>query len=183
MLWLGLYGIKEAEDNEAKLERVEGFLRTVVTLPIKYSQSEAVLSFFEASHLDLMIGNNLDPTQLLLYSPITISEIRRSNGFCLANTETIICDACSPAEQSLPIGSMGHVYEKTSEAEGNREHHTFAGDHKKGANPDSDIGHIKKTEANPIMKPPRQGIAPEVYMQKSKMTYLHMEAHETDILE
>lgn len=43
------------------------------------------------------------------------------------------------------------------------------------------MGHIKKTEANPIMKPPRQGIAPEVYI--SKMTYLHMDAHETDILE
>ena len=39
----------------------------------QYSQSEAVLGFFEASHLDLMIGNNLDPTQLLLYTPITIS--------------------------------------------------------------------------------------------------------------
>lgn len=39
----------------------------------QYSQSEAVLSFFEASHMDLMIGNNLDPTQLLLYSPVTVS--------------------------------------------------------------------------------------------------------------
>ncbi|XP_062413065.1 PX domain-containing protein 1-like [Sardina pilchardus] len=150
-------------------------------MPSKYSQSEAVLSFFEASHLDLMIGNNLDPTQLLLYSPITISEIRRSNGFCLANTETIICDTCPPPEISLPIGSMGHVYEKTSEAEGKRVLHTFSGDHDKGPNPDSEVIHIMKTEANPIMKPPRQGIASEVYM--SKMTYLHMEAHETDILE
>lgn len=34
-LWLGLYGIREAEDNGAKLERVEGFLRTVVNMPSK----------------------------------------------------------------------------------------------------------------------------------------------------
>lgn len=72
-------------------------------------------------------------------------------------------------------------YGKTSKAEEKNEPLKFTGDHKKAPNPKSDMGHIKKTEANPIMKPPRQGIAPEVYI--SKMTYLHMDAHETDILE
>ncbi|XP_063076052.1 PX domain-containing protein 1-like [Engraulis encrasicolus] len=151
-------------------------------MPCKYSQSDVVLSFFEASNLDMMLGHNLEPSQLLMYSPITVSEVRRSNGFCLANTETIICDSRLPDERPLSTDSATPEYEKRSIAVENRDSLLdLAGEDKSAPNPTIDISHITRTEPNPIMKPPRQGMAPEVYI--SKMTYLHMDAHETDILE
>lgn len=178
----GLCNIRATEENDtqAKLDHVENFLRTVVSLPSKYSQSEAVLSFFEASHVDLMIGNKLDPAQLLMYSPVTTSEIRGSNGYCLANTETILCDTYFSTEKTHEV----QKYEKDYEEKGLHEEFVeFLENYKQAQNVTNSLDHKRKTDSceNPVLKPPRQGIASEVYI--SKMAYLHMDAHETDILE
>ncbi|XP_014044029.1 PX domain-containing protein 1 isoform X2 [Salmo salar] len=84
----------EANDIEIRLQEVEKLLRRVFTLPIKYSRSEAVLTFFEQSPLDLMIReNNINNMEPYYQSPVTISVHHR------IDTEPCQC----PHVQSLQV--------------------------------------------------------------------------------
>ncbi|XP_030624352.1 PX domain-containing protein 1 [Chanos chanos] len=99
----GLVKIKEARDIEAKLNEVERLLKNVINLPWKYSRSEVVLTFFERSPLDQVLRNdNVHKIQPCFQSQVKISEIMRSNGFCLANTETIVFDESLPQDKERP---------------------------------------------------------------------------------
>ncbi|XP_040209580.1 PX domain-containing protein 1 [Rana temporaria] len=93
----GLITIKDAHEIESRLNEVEKLLKTVINMACKYSRSEVVLTFFERSPLDQVLKNdNVHKIQPSFQSPIKISEIMRSNGFCLANTETIVIDHSIP---------------------------------------------------------------------------------------
>ncbi|XP_028824073.1 PX domain-containing protein 1 [Denticeps clupeoides] len=95
----GLVKIKEASDVEMKLNEVERLLKNVISMPWKFSRSEVVLTFFERSPLDQALRNdNVHKIQPCF----KISEIMRSNGFCLANTETIVFDERIPQEKERP---------------------------------------------------------------------------------
>ncbi|CDQ59056.1 unnamed protein product [Oncorhynchus mykiss] len=114
----GLVKIKEASDIELKLNEVEKLLKNAINMPWKYSRSEVVLTFFERSPLDQVLKNdNIHKIQPCFQSPYKISEIMRSNGFCLANTETIVFDESLPQDAERPsstdsaAGSAEHLYE------------------------------------------------------------------------
>ncbi|XP_054983268.1 PX domain-containing protein 1 [Sorex araneus] len=99
----GLLAIRDAQDMESRLNEVEKLLATIVGMPCKYSRSEVVLTFFERSPLDQVLrDDSVRRIQPSFQSPVRISEIMRSNGFCLANTETIVID------HSLPNGKDQH---------------------------------------------------------------------------
>uniref|UniRef100_A0A5G2QRL0 PX domain containing 1 n=1 Tax=Sus scrofa TaxID=9823 RepID=A0A5G2QRL0_PIG len=99
----GLVAIKDAHDIETRLNEVEKLLKTVIGMPRKYSRSEVVLTFFERSPLDQVLKNdNVHKIQPSFQSPVKISEIMRSNGFCLANTETIVIDHGIPSGKDQP---------------------------------------------------------------------------------
>ncbi|KAF4013771.1 hypothetical protein G4228_004921, partial [Cervus hanglu yarkandensis] len=99
----GLVAIKDAHDIETRLNEVEKLLKAIISMPRKYSRSEVVLTFFERSPLDQVLKNdNVHKIQPSFQSPVKISEIMRSNGFCLANTETIVID------HSIPNGKDQH---------------------------------------------------------------------------
>lgn len=98
----GLVKIKESSDMEEKLNEVERLLKNAINMPCKFSRSEVMLTFFERSPLDQVLRNDkVQRIQPCIQSPINISEIMRSNGFCLANTETIVFDQ-SPEEKERP---------------------------------------------------------------------------------
>ncbi|XP_001508393.1 PX domain-containing protein 1 [Ornithorhynchus anatinus] len=114
----GLIAIKDAHDIEARLNEVEKLLKTIISMPWKYSRSEVVLTFFERSPLDQVLKNdNVHKIQPSFQSPIKISEIMRSNGFCLANTETIVIDHSIPngKDKHLDAESTEHLFENGSE--------------------------------------------------------------------
>ncbi|RLW04472.1 hypothetical protein DV515_00005776 [Chloebia gouldiae] len=116
--WAGLITIKEAHDIEARLNEVEKLLKTIINMPWKYSRSEVVLTFFERSPLDQVLKNdNVHKIQPSFQSPVKISEIMRSNGFCLANTETIVIDHSIPngKEKHLDVDSAEHLFESVSD--------------------------------------------------------------------
>ncbi|XP_052452681.1 PX domain-containing protein 1 isoform X2 [Carassius gibelio] len=99
----GLVKIKEARDIETKLNEVERLLKNAINMPWKFSRSEVVLTFFERSQLDQVLRNdNVHKIQPCFQSPVKISEIMRSNGFCLANTETIVFDESIPLDKERP---------------------------------------------------------------------------------
>ncbi|XP_040022710.1 PX domain-containing protein 1 isoform X2 [Gasterosteus aculeatus] len=113
-----LVKIKEASDIEEKLNEVEGLLKNAITMPCKYSRSEVMLTFFERSPLDQVLRNDkVHRIQPCFQSPINISEIMRSNGFCLANTETIVFDHSPPEEKERPSStdSVEHTYDDGTE--------------------------------------------------------------------
>ncbi|KAJ8011112.1 hypothetical protein DPEC_G00054810 [Dallia pectoralis] len=120
----GLVRIREAvkaNDLERRLLEVEKLLRSAITLPMKYSRSGAVLTFFEQSPLDRMIReNDFSNVEPYYQCPVTISDIMRCNGFCLANTETVFYDNCVPPdrERTLPVStfteSAGFAYNTQS---------------------------------------------------------------------
>uniref|UniRef100_A0A2K5ZGL8 PX domain containing 1 n=1 Tax=Mandrillus leucophaeus TaxID=9568 RepID=A0A2K5ZGL8_MANLE len=115
---LGLVAIKEAHDIETRLNEVEKLLKTIISMPCKYSRSEVVLTFFERSPLDQVLKNdNVHKIQPSFQSPVKISEIMRSNGFCLANTETIVIDHSIPngRDQHLGMDPTEHLFENGSE--------------------------------------------------------------------
>uniref|UniRef100_U3J0J8 PX domain containing 1 n=1 Tax=Anas platyrhynchos platyrhynchos TaxID=8840 RepID=U3J0J8_ANAPP len=115
---LRLITIKEAHDIEARLNEVEKLLKTIINMPWKYSRSEVVLTFFERSPLDQVLKNdNVHKIQPSFQSPVKISEIMRSNGFCLANTETIVIDHSIPngKEKHLDVDSAEHLFESVSD--------------------------------------------------------------------
>lgn len=110
--------IKEATDIEEKLNEVERLLKNAINMPCKYSRSEVMLTFFERSPLDQVLRNDkVHRIQPCFDSPIKISEIMRSNGFCLANTETIVFDHSIPEEKERPSStdSVEHTYEDGTE--------------------------------------------------------------------
>ncbi|XP_006007320.1 PX domain-containing protein 1 [Latimeria chalumnae] len=114
----GLLAIKRAHDIEARLNEVEKLLKTIIHMPWKYSRSEVVLTFFERSALDQVLKNdNVHKIQPSFQSPVKISEIMRSNGFCLANTETIVFDHSLPngKDEHLSADSTEHLFENGSE--------------------------------------------------------------------
>lgn len=109
----GLITIKDAHEIEARLNEVEKLLKTVINMACKYSRSEVVLTFFERSPLDQVLKNdNVHKIQPSFQSPIKISEIMRSNGFCLANTETIVIDHSIPhvKDPDLDIDSTDPLF-------------------------------------------------------------------------
>nr|XP_019840949.1 PREDICTED: PX domain-containing protein 1 [Bos indicus] len=80
----------------------------------QYSRSEVVLTFFERSPLDQVLKNdNVHKIQCGFQSPVKISEIMRSNGFCLANTETIVIDHSIPngKDQHGAVDPAEHLFE------------------------------------------------------------------------
>ncbi|KAM6186197.1 PX domain-containing protein 1 [Rhynchocyon petersi] len=114
----GLVAIKEAHDIETRLNEVEKLLKAIISMPCKYSRSEVVLTFFERSPLDQVLKNdNVHKIQPSFQSPVKISEIMRSNGFCLANTETIVIDHSIPngKDQHLDVDTAEHLFENCSE--------------------------------------------------------------------
>ncbi|KAJ8279509.1 hypothetical protein COCON_G00065750 [Conger conger] len=114
----GLVKIKEANDTEVRLNEVERLLKNAINMPWKFSRSEVVLTFFERSPLDQVLkNNNVHKIQPCFQSPVKISEIMRSNGFCLANTETIVYDESLPHEKERPSStdSAEHVFENGDE--------------------------------------------------------------------
>ncbi|KAJ8336747.1 hypothetical protein SKAU_G00379670 [Synaphobranchus kaupii] len=114
----GLVKIKEANDIEARLNEVERLLKNAINMPWKYSRSEVVLTFFERSALDQVLKNdNVHKIQPCFQSPVKISEIMRSNGFCLANTETIVYDESLSHNKERPpsTDSSEHPFENSEE--------------------------------------------------------------------
>lgn len=101
----GLLAIRDARDMETRLNEVEKLLAMVVGMPGKYSRSEVVLTFFERSPLDQVLRDeSVHRIQPSIQSPAKISEIMRSNGFCLANTETIVIDHSLPNGKEQRLG-------------------------------------------------------------------------------
>ncbi|XP_074549062.1 PX domain-containing protein 1 [Halichoeres trimaculatus] len=114
LLTEGLVKINEAHNNEEKLNEVEKMLKNAINMPCKFSRSEVMLTFFERSRLDHVLRNDkIHRIQPCFQSPINISEIMRSNGFCLANTETIVFDHSLPEEKERPSStdSVENTYE------------------------------------------------------------------------
>ncbi|DAA16105.1 PX domain-containing protein 1 isoform X1 [Bos indicus] len=110
----GLIAIKDAHDIETRLNEVEKLLKAIISMPRKYSRSEVVLTFFERSPLDQVLKNdNVHKIQCGFQSPVKISEIMRSNGFCLANTETIVIDHSIPngKDQHGAVDPAEHLFE------------------------------------------------------------------------
>uniref|UniRef100_A0A671N6F1 PX domain-containing protein 1-like n=1 Tax=Sinocyclocheilus anshuiensis TaxID=1608454 RepID=A0A671N6F1_9TELE len=136
--------IKEAERNnnvQTRLDEVEKLLRSIMKMPQKFSHSEAVLKFFKTSPFDYTLKTMYEPIQPLYQSPVTVADVRRANGFCLANTETVLFDETvhKPGKGFMTAG-----------------------------NPES-----KDTDYQPKKS----------QITNSNMTYLHLQACETDILE
>nr|XP_057915547.1 PX domain-containing protein 1 [Doryrhamphus excisus] len=114
----GLVKIKDANDTEEKLNEVERLLKNAINMPCKYSRSEVMLTFFERSPLDQVLRNDkVHRIQPCFDSPVKISEIMRSNGFCLANTETIVFDHKLPEDKERPSStdSVEQTYEDQHE--------------------------------------------------------------------
>ncbi|KAG5851060.1 PX domain-containing protein 1-like [Anguilla rostrata] len=114
----GLVKIKEANDTEVRLNEVERLLKNAINMPWKFSRSEVVLTFFERSPLDQVLKNDdVHKIQPCFQSPVKISEIMRSNGFCLANTETIVYDDSLSHEKERPSStdSAEHVFDNGEE--------------------------------------------------------------------
>ncbi|GCC30877.1 PX domain-containing protein 1 [Chiloscyllium punctatum] len=110
----GLVAVKKAHDIEARLNEIEKVLKIIINLPCKYSRSEVVLTFFERSSIDQVLKNDsVQKVQMSFKSPVKISDIMRSNGFCLANTETIVFDSniANGKEQHLAADSAENLFE------------------------------------------------------------------------
>lgn len=150
----GLVKIKEARDIETKLNEVERLLKNAINMPWKFSRSEVVLTFFERSQLDQVLRNdNVHKIQPCFQSPVKISEIMRSNGFCLANTETIVFDESIPLDKERPSS--------TDSAQ-----HSYDDDGRESLDPvDQDLSDDD----------------PEAYV--TNLSYYHLVPFETDILE
>ncbi|KAK3541123.1 hypothetical protein QTP86_015734 [Hemibagrus guttatus] len=122
-----LMKIKRAKDIEDRLNEVERLLKNVINMPLKFSRSEVVLTFFERSPLDQVLRNEkIQKIQPCFQSPIKISEIMRSNGFCLANTETIVFDDNVPQDKDRPsstdLAQLSQVYDECQSVEQDLSH-------------------------------------------------------------
>ncbi|XP_056594785.1 PX domain-containing protein 1 [Triplophysa dalaica] len=150
----GLVKIKEARDIETKLNEVERLLKNAINMPWKFSRSEVVLTFFERSPLDQVLRNdNVHKIQPCFQSLVNISEIMRSNGFCLANTETIVFDDSVPLDKERPSST-------------DSAHHSYDEDGRESLDPvDQDLSDDD----------------PEAYV--TNLSYYHLVPFETDILD
>ncbi|XP_030630471.1 PX domain-containing protein 1-like [Chanos chanos] len=180
MLLEVLQKIKEAEHNsdlEARLDEVEKLLRNTIRMPPKYSQSAPVFTFFEACPLDQVMRTSYNPVQPSYQSPVTIAEIRRSNGFCLANTETIVYDASfnDDSVRTYPKPSTKQGYEKESLND-------KAVRSVNGIKSSNGAKHLNSATEKFKAKESPDSID---YLQSyiNNLTYLQFETYETDILE
>ncbi|XP_051555158.1 PX domain-containing protein 1-like [Myxocyprinus asiaticus] len=183
-----LQRIKEAEENndiEARLDEVEKLLRNIIKLPQKYSQSEAVLTFFKISPLDYTLKTMYEPVQSLYQSPVTVADVRRANGFCLANTETVIFDAYL-LEEGVESSSV-HSSKYSFDIEAQK----WTGEKNlNGIRCDKENGHKPRMGTmTPVLTPSaNESKESDCHPKKSQittrnLTYLHLQACETDILE
>ncbi|KAI4900337.1 hypothetical protein NFI96_028626 [Prochilodus magdalenae] len=152
--------IKESERNtdseETRLTEVEVILKNIISMSCKYSQSEAAL--FQAP--------SLDSVQPIYQSAVTVEDIWRSNGFCLANTETILYDACLSKEREnshsvLPAKYSSQVLKRTHT--GQEELATL----------NSDVSEIRESN--------HTATTPQSYV--NNLSFLTVDICETDILE
>ncbi|XP_076829044.1 PX domain containing 1a [Brachyhypopomus gauderio] len=106
MLQASFNKIKESDTNKGlntRVGEVEKLLKTIISVS---PESDAARAFFEAPARaqPARAARGSAPHQSLA----TAADVRRSNGFCLANTETILCDAhlSREMENSLPVCSV-----------------------------------------------------------------------------
>ncbi|KAA0719343.1 PX domain-containing protein 1 [Triplophysa tibetana] len=179
-----LQKMREAEENndiETKLGEMEKLLRNIIKTPPKYSQCEAVLTFFKTSPLDYTLKTMFDPIQPFYHSPVTVADVRRANGFCLANTETVLFDPYLLEKKVKP--SYEHSSQCGSEIEAqirrgticpNRIRHDEFVQTDLSTSPVLPAGVLEKESEYQNQK---SQVTP------SKLTYFHLHASETDILE
>uniref|UniRef100_A0A672PCQ2 PX domain containing 1a n=1 Tax=Sinocyclocheilus grahami TaxID=75366 RepID=A0A672PCQ2_SINGR len=104
-----LQRIKEAEQNnnvQTRLDEGEKLLR--------------ILTFFKTSPFDYTLKTMYEPIQLLYQSPVTVADVRSANGFCLANTETVLFDVylqAQGAEPSLKYSNMTYRHLQACETD------------------------------------------------------------------
>ncbi|KAK7159354.1 hypothetical protein R3I94_005627 [Phoxinus phoxinus] len=179
LMFDALQRIKEAEENnnvETRLDEVEKLLRNIIKMPQKFSQSEAVFTFFKTSPVDYTLKTMYEPIQPFNKSPVTVADVRRANGFCLANTETVIFDAYllgeGAAEPSSNSEIESQIWNRTRILNG--------------------IRCVKETVQKPGKGFMTSGTAEskdtdyqheKSQITTSNLTYLHQQASETDILE
>ncbi|KAF4117378.1 hypothetical protein G5714_001931 [Onychostoma macrolepis] len=179
MMLKALQRIKEAEENntvKTRLDEVEKLLRNIIKMPQKFSHSEAVLTFFKTSSLDYTLKTMYEPIQPLSQSPVTVADVRRANGFCLANTETVLFDPYLLAQGA----------ETSSKYSSEIESQMWT-----GMRIPNGIRCVKETVHKPGMGFMTAGTPeskdtdnqPKISQITSNMTYLDLQACETDILE
>ncbi|XP_016301022.1 PX domain-containing protein 1-like [Sinocyclocheilus anshuiensis] len=178
MMLKALQRIKEAEENnnvKTRLDEVEKLLRNIIKMPQKFSHSEAVLTFFKTSPLDYTLKSLYEPIQPLYQSSVTVADVRRANGFCLANTETVLFDPYLLAQGAEPSSKYSSEVESqmwTGMRNGIRCIKETV--HKPGK--------CLKTAGTPESKDTDH--QPKIsQITTSNMTYLDLQACETDILE
>ncbi|XP_051984633.1 PX domain-containing protein 1-like [Xyrauchen texanus] len=183
-----LQRIKEAEENndiEARWNEVEKILRNIIKLPQKYSQSEAVLTFFKTSPLDYTLKTMYEPIQSLYQSPVTVADVRRANGFCLANTETVIFDAylLEEAVESSSVHSSKYSFDIVAQKRTGEKNLN-------GIKCDKENGHKPRmgTMTPVLTAGANESKESDCHPKKSQittghLTYLQLQACETDILE
>ncbi|XP_036453238.1 PX domain-containing protein 1-like [Colossoma macropomum] len=161
--------IKESEKNtdkeETRLAEVEKILKNIISMSRKYSQSEAALTFFQTS--------SLDSVQPFYQSPITEEDIWRSNGFCLANTETILYDAYLSKEREKSCSLLSARYSSQVLTRT----HTRQED---GLNCNEEPVTLNSAETG-IQELNVTATRPQCYV--NYMSFLEVEVCETDILE
>ncbi|KAF7706096.1 PX domain-containing protein 1-like [Silurus meridionalis] len=81
----------ESAMTQSQLDEVEKLLNSIICMFNKYSQYEALLTSDEEPLPEEAMNITYDTFQP--FSPVTEADVWRSNGFCLANTETILYDA------------------------------------------------------------------------------------------
>ncbi|KAG2458491.1 PXDC1 protein, partial [Polypterus senegalus] len=160
----GLMKIKEAHDIEARLNEVERLLKNTINMPWKPGCGKQTAPLAATPGPNQAVEDSISHGALRVVgeSPLAREaatkrpggEIMRSNGFCLANTETIVFD------HSLPNGK--------------EHHHSMDSDEQIFENGTDFIPEfIPDTENNED--------DPEAYV--TNLSYYHLVPFETDILE
>ncbi|KAF4089733.1 hypothetical protein AMELA_G00070050 [Ameiurus melas] len=83
--------IMESAMTQSQLDEVEKLLASIICMFNKYSQSDALLTLDEEPQPEQAMEVTFDTVQP--FSPVPEADVWRSNGFCLANTETLLYDA------------------------------------------------------------------------------------------
>ncbi|XP_067218816.1 PX domain-containing protein 1-like [Chanodichthys erythropterus] len=174
-----LQRIKEAEENNVdRLDEVEKLLRNIIKMPQKFSQSEAVLTFFKTSPLDYTLKTMYEPIQPFYQSPVTVADVRRANGFCLANTETVLFDAYLLAEGGSEPSSKYSSEIESQIWTGMRIQNGVQCVKETVHKPEKGFMTLGTTESKDTDYQPKKS-----QITNSNLTYLHLQACETDILE
>ncbi|XP_055057795.2 PX domain containing 1a [Misgurnus anguillicaudatus] len=166
-------------DIENKLDEVETLLKTIIKMPPKYSQCKAVLTFFKTTPLDYTLKNMFDPIQPFYQSPVTVADVRRANGFCLANTETVLFDPYMLEKGVKPSKSC------ISETEAQIWTGTTC---ENGIRPDKEFVHTPYFMSSVLTTVATENKEDDYHPKKTEfttnnITSLHLHACETDILE